>query len=52
MRDNHEGMPKFLKVFEDDAHFFVVIEISWNLKAKRYQFGISRKSYLVLQRIL
>lgn len=52
MRDNHEGMPELIKAFEMDGHYFVLIEIDWKPQKKRYQFGVSRKSYLILQRIL
>jgi hypothetical protein len=52
MRDNHKGMPEKIRAFEHDGHFFAIIEIDWNSLTRRYQFGISRKSYLVFQRVL
>ena len=52
MRDNHEGMPELIKAFEKDGHYFLIIEIDWEHQKKRYQFGVLRKSYLILQRIL
>ncbi len=52
MRDNHDGMPEFIRAFEKNEQYFAVVEIDWKDQRKRYQFGVSRKSYLVLQRIL
>ena len=52
MRDNHEGMPELIRAFEKDGHYFLIIEIDWEHQKKRYQFGVLRKSYLKLQRIL
>jgi len=52
MRDNHKGMPEKIRAFEHDGHFFAIIEIDWNSLTRRYQFGISRKSYLVFQIVL
>lgn len=52
MRDNHEGKPEFIRGPEKDGHYFVIIEIHWASQKKRYQFGVSRKSYLVMQRVL
>lgn len=51
MRDNHEGMPELIRAFEKDGHYFLIIEIDWKRQKKRYQFGVSRKSYLILRRI-
>jgi hypothetical protein len=52
MRDNHEGMPELIRAFEKDGHYFLIIEIDWEHQKKRYQFGVLRKNYLILQRIL
>lgn len=52
MRDNHEGMPEFIRAFQVDGHYFSVVEVTIDEVAKRFQFGVSRRSYLILTRIL
>jgi hypothetical protein len=52
MRDNHDGMPELIQAFEKDGHYFLIIELDREPQRKRYQFGVSRKSYLTLRRIL
>ncbi len=52
MRDNHEGMPELIRAFEKDGLFFALVRKDWGVETTTYQFGISRKAYLVLQRIL
>lgn len=52
MRDNHDGMPEFIDAFESDGHYFVIIEIEIEKVFKRFQFGVSRASFLALSRVL
>ena len=52
MRDNHQGMPELVRVFENDGHYFAVIEKDWGEDTKKYQFGVSQNAFRILQRIL
>lgn len=52
MRDNHEGMPELIRAFEKEGHFFALVKKDWGAQSTTYQFGVSRKAYLILQRIL
>ena len=52
MRDNHDGMPELIAAFESDGHYFATVEVTIGEDAKRFQFGISRKSYRLLKNIL
>jgi len=51
MRDNHDGMLELIRAFEKDSHYFAIVEKDWGLETRTYQLGVSRKAYLVLQRI-
>ena len=52
MRDNHGGMIEFIDAFERDGHYFSVMEVTVSGVAERFQFGVSKRSYLILKRIL
>ena len=52
MRDNHEEMPEIIDAFEKDGHYFGIVQIEIEGTYKKFQFGILRKSYLALKKIL
>jgi hypothetical protein len=52
MRDNHEGMPEIVDASEEQGHYSGVVEIEIDGIYKKFQFGITRNSYLALKRIL
>jgi hypothetical protein len=52
MRDNHEGMPEILDAFQDNEQCFGVIAIEIDGVTKKFRFGVSRKGYLTLKKIL
>ena len=52
MRDNHQGMPEIIDVFEKDNHYIGIIKIEINGIYKKFQFGVSYKGYLALKKIL
>ncbi len=52
MRDNHEGMPEILGAFQDGEQYFGVIAIKLDGVLKKFCFGVSRKSYSTLKKIL
>ncbi len=52
MRDNHKGMPEIIDAFDKDGIYFGVIGIEIEDVYKKFQFGVSYKSYLALKRIL
>ena len=52
MRDNADGLPEILEVFEREEHFFCRIRLSIEANLKTYQFGVSRSGYYALRRAL
>ncbi|MBD1869042.1 hypothetical protein H6F95_17430 [Cyanobacteria bacterium FACHB-471] len=52
MRDNHEGMPEILDAFQDGEQYFGVIAIELDDVSKKFRFGVSRRGYSTLKKIL
>lgn len=52
MRDNHKGMPEILDAFQDGEQYFGVIGIKLGGVSKKFRFGVSRKGYSTLKKIL
>ncbi len=51
-RDSHEGMPEILDAFQDGEQYFGVIAIELDGVSKKFRFGVSRKGYLTLKKVL
>ncbi len=52
MRDNHEGMPEIIDALEKGDNYLGIVEIEIDSIYKKFQFGVTRNSYLALKRIL
>ncbi len=52
MRDNHKGMPEIIDAFEKDGIYVGIVEIEIDNIYKRFEFGVTYSSYLLLKRIL
>ncbi|CAN5413437.1 hypothetical protein BH10ACI1_BH10ACI1_09050 [soil metagenome] len=52
MRDNHKGMPEIIDAFEKDGIYGGIVEIEIDNIYKKFEFGVSRRSYLLLKCIL
>ncbi len=51
MRDNHDGMPEFIDVFEEDGHYFLRVKVTLDSESRSYQFGVSKNGYLSMKRM-
>ena len=51
MRDNHEGMFEFVRAFQKDDHYFLVIAFDVAGETRHFQIGISRRSYQTICRV-
>ncbi|MEZ5426311.1 MAG: hypothetical protein R2747_08610 [Pyrinomonadaceae bacterium] len=52
MRDNHKGMPEIIDAFKEGENYFGVIAVEIEGVRKKFRFGVSRKGYLTLRKIL
>ena len=52
MRDNHDGMLEIIAAFEQDGHYFALVQLERDGKQKLFRFGVDRKGYLALKRVL
>ena len=52
MRDNHEGQPEILDAFQQDEHYFGLVQLERPGEQRSFRFGVSRNGYLALKRAL
>ena len=52
MRDNHQGMPEILEVYNRDGLFYGVIAITLSTERQQFEFGLPQADYKALKRIL
>jgi len=52
LRDNHEGMPEIVGTYERDGLYFGVIRLQTPAENAAFEFGIEKRGYLALRRIL
>lgn len=52
MRDNHEKMPEIIDASEGENYYLGVVEIEIDGIYRKFQFGVTRNSYLALKKIL
>ncbi len=52
MRDNHEGMPEIIEVFEVDGQYFGVVGVEIGGESRKFCFGVSQAGYRALKRVL
>ena len=52
MRDNHEGYPELITAYERDDHYFGVVGLTIDGETRKLEFGVTKKSYYALKRIL
>ena len=52
MRDTHAGMPEFFEAFQEQEEYFGILGLSIDGNTRVFQFGVTRKGYLTLKRIL
>jgi hypothetical protein len=52
MRDNHEGQPEILDAFQQDEHYFGLVQLERSGEQRTFRFGVSRDGYLALKRAL
>ena len=52
MRDNHEGMPEIIDAFKENEQHFGVFAVEINGVRKKFSFGVTRKGYTTLKKVL
>ncbi len=52
MRDNHTRMPEIIDAFEKNRIYSGIVEIEIDNVYKKFEFGVTYNSYLLLKRIL
>ena len=52
MRDNHQGMPEILDALTENEQHFGVFAVEIKGVRKKFLFGVTRKGYLTLKKVL
>jgi hypothetical protein len=52
MRDNHQGMPEIIDAFTENDQHFGVFAVEINGISKKFRFGVTRKGYVTLKKVL
>jgi len=52
MRDNHSGYPEILDAYEREGLYFGVARVRVDHEAASFEFGVEKRGYLSLRRIL